>query len=164
MISPPWLNTRFTGALDAVTDSTRNAKENSLLKRDRFADQKLGTLDSSNSSHKLCRLCWNTCWFKNIGVGEMNVRYSPISLKEVQTRVGAVKPQVMKGQVPGKSKVSKTPTRVGLESPTLVVSNMSSIISLIHLTMAFPICSTTLRKSSFFFVCNQVLCHTIVGG
>jgi len=32
MISSPWLNTRSTEALDAVTDSTRIAKGNSLLK------------------------------------------------------------------------------------------------------------------------------------
>jgi len=32
MISLPWLNTRSTGALDAVTDSIRIANGNSLLK------------------------------------------------------------------------------------------------------------------------------------
>jgi hypothetical protein len=42
MISPPWLNTRSTGALDALPDSTRNAKGKGLLTHDRFADQKLG--------------------------------------------------------------------------------------------------------------------------
>ena len=46
-MSPPWLNTRSTGALDTVTESTRNAKGNSLLKRDRLVDQKVLTFGNS---------------------------------------------------------------------------------------------------------------------